>query len=154
MSLYFYLVILFNRCCQGVLLPTAERTGMLDPPGLPTSSLLPNALSSRSILSVFMAPVKCPQEKVTSPRSESEGPVRVEVGSRRVRMERQASQPWQATRSSTRAGQSVRSPREIGEEVGSPVGHPSPGSLRLLAEDSPGPREGGGWLGLGSRACL
>lgn len=51
-------------------------------------------------------------------------------------MEWQVSQPWQATRSSTRAGQSVRSPREIGEEVGSPVGHPkapSPGSLGLLA---------------------
>ena len=130
---------------------------MLDPPGLLTSSLLPNALSSCSILSVFVAPVKCPQEKVRSPRSESEGPVRVEVGSRRVQMEWQASQPWQATRSSTRAGQSVRSPREIGEEVGSPVGHPkapSPGSLRLLAEDSPGPREGGGWLGLGSQARL
>lgn len=86
---------------------------------------------------------------MTSPRSESEGPVRVEVGSRRVWMKWQAFQLWQATRSSTRAGQSARSPREIGEEVGSPVGHPkapSPGSLRLLAEDSPGPRKGGGWL--------
>lgn len=32
-----------------------------------------------------------------------------------------------------------------GESCWSPKG-PSPGSLRLLAEDSPGPRKGGGWL--------
>lgn len=44
----------------------------------------------------------------------------------------------------------------MGKELWSPVGHPkapSLGSLRLLAEDSP-TREGGGWLGLGSRSCV
>lgn len=64
MSLYFYLVILSNRCCQGVLLPTAEEAGMPDPFGLPTSSLLPNALLPYSIL---MAPVKCSRRKGQAP---------------------------------------------------------------------------------------
>lgn len=43
MSLYFYLVILFNRCRQGVRSSyfPLQRAGMLVPRGLPTSSLLP-----------------------------------------------------------------------------------------------------------------
>lgn len=81
------------------------------PACLALSHLLSSEYSlSCSILVVFVAPVKCGRKVEAAPGPSPEGPVRVEVGGRRVQMEGPGSEARQAARVQPGAGQSVRSP--------------------------------------------